>query len=480
MSFTNLIPASELPNFTLVNNWPILFNILKSQAIPIAAAGGTLTIKKHIFDCQVLINEELGFGLKFEDCYFRSDLIINGAIFNKEVWLNRCFIDEDLRINKENNEFKSDFFIINLSVKHKVIISGGDFQDCHWSFKNDTEVYIHGGTFKDLVIGYWGGATIGVLTLELSNVKGLLRVIHEKTTIKQLLLMRHALEANVTFQDFHVNYLNIYNYRNEKGLRISNLKATEGEKPSEFSISESYLGKAEFYSVDFASFQNVYFTDVHLVDCSFVNIKWNLDIKALKGRTIYKTDEEKELSKKVEKIQRDDPDEFLELEELKRDPNVIEYYTKSREVYRQLKYALGKQGDIINEQKFHSKEMLAYNRTISIENDGWTKLIIKLSYWFSDFGQSFTRPFCALLIGHWILLIMLISCGGYQDLKLSIENASGSGFELAFERYFQLINPLRRTESGFEGYRIIIDLAMRIWASYMIYNLIRATRRFIK
>jgi hypothetical protein len=100
-----------------------------------------------------------------------------------------------------------------------------------------------------------GGSKISVLTLELNNVKGLIRVIHDKTFINQLFLSRHAMEANVTLQDFHVNYLSIYNYRNEKGLRVSNIKALFSDLPSEFAVTEAYLGKAEFYSIDFNSFE---------------------------------------------------------------------------------------------------------------------------------------------------------------------------------------------------------------------------------
>jgi hypothetical protein len=182
----------------------------------------------------------------------------------------------------------------------------------------------------------------------------------------------------------------------------------------------------------------------------------------------------------ISKIEQRKPSQVIEVRRLKQNPSVLNYFLKNREIYRQLKYALSKQGDIVNEQKFHTQEMLVYDRSLLFRKDFWTKLIIKLSYCFSDFGQSFLKPLLWLLIGHWLLFMVLIQSNNYNDLLISFSNPTWAGFELGIERYFQLINPLRKTETGFSGSRIILDLAMRVWASYMIYNLVRATRRFIK
>jgi hypothetical protein len=66
---------------------------------------------------------------------------------------------------------------------------------------------------------------------------------------------------------------------------------------------------------------------------------------------------------------------------------VISYYEKKREVLRQLKYGLSKQGDVVNEQKFHSLEMIAHKKTLDDDRDFWTMWIIQFSYVFSDLDK---------------------------------------------------------------------------------------------
>ncbi len=476
-SFITLIPAEEKVNYNLIRNWDEFFQNTDAEAVP---KGTILKIRKTIFQFDVFIKGVLDVGIEFEDCYFTASLGFYNATLHHEIRLNRCFIDDDLLVTSLDNEFKKNFDIINVTVQHKVIISGGTFQVCHWSFKSEPEVYIHGGAFKELVIGYWGGASISTLTLELGDVKGLIRVVDKKTSIDKLSLMRHALEANVTLQDFSVNYLSIYNYRNEKGLRISNIVPMKGDKPSEFAITEAYLGKAEFYSIDFNLFDIFKIVDAHLVECSFVNIKWATIILALKGRSIYQTEDEKALPEKIQRLESRQYVNIAEKNQLERDIQVVIYYEKKREVLRQLKYALSKQGDVINEQRFHSLEMNAHKRTLKDDKDFWTKWIIQFSYIFSDFGQSISRPIIGLLSIHFCLFFILVVSGVLAPLHFSISHPTFSGFNEGVYQFFRLINPLRKADDTFKGVLILIDLAMRIWSSYMIYNIARASRRFIK
>jgi hypothetical protein len=113
-----------------------------------------------------------------------------------------------------------------------------------------------------------------------------------------------------------------------------------------------------------------------------------------------------------------------------------------------LKFALGKQGDVINEQKFHTLEMRAYDKSLPLTADIWTVLIIKFSFWFSDFGQSFIRPLKALLIGHFLLMLLFINAGGIRGVTLSLGDANIQGFQMALEKYVFLINPLRKIVLG--------------------------------
>jgi hypothetical protein len=158
-------------------------------------------------------------------------------------------------------------------------------------------------------------------------------------------------------------------------------------------------------------------------------------------------------------------------------------YPGIKEAYRQLKTSMSKHSDKIQEQIFYSKEMTFHNDMLNWSppwtNQFWDKLILHFSKTFSDFGQSFVRPLFLLLLGHYLLFIVAILFGGFSPLHISFQHASAPAFQQAFEGYFVYINPLRKLETSFSGYLILLDIVMRIWSSYMIFNIVRASRRFI-
>ena len=307
-----------------------------------------------------------------------------------------------------------------------------------------------------------------------------IKIIGEKTKIERMDLFQFSSDVSVSVEDISVNSLSIYRYRNEKALRFSNLKIYKTNQISEFSIVESYLGKTEFYSIDFGAFYSVKILDSHLVDCVFVNTKWPTKIDALKGRYISMSDKETAFPIKLERLEKRLYENINEKNLLENDPEIITYYEKKIEVLRQLKFSLGKQGDIINEQKFHSLEMVTYDKTLTWDNNFWTKSIIKFSYYFSDFGQSISQPLIGLLAIHFMFFAILVLCRVFPNFQFSIENPDATGFWNGFYEYFRLINPFRKADDTFKGGFISIDLLMRIWSSYMIYNIIRASRRFLK
>lgn len=436
-----------------------------------------LKIKDTVFTEFIHFEGEFEYNITFENCYFLREVSFYKAIFSGFT-ISHCFFNEDIRIGSLVN-FKDEFNIINLSTKKALYVMGGKYTKCRWSLANDSIIKIDGGEYDDLNIGYWGGAKFKSISLNLRKLKGHVNINGDQTQIQKLMLMNFAPDVSVIIEDVFVNQLSIHRFKNEKGFRLINVRGLSHLEPTEFSIYSSSLGKAEMYSLDFNSFAHFYIVDSQLTDCSFVNVKWKFDIKAFKGRDIGKTEQENLLFEKIMLIEQNNFKNNDIIEELKHEVEVKEYYSKLRENYRQLRYALSKQGDSINEQKFHSKEMLAYNKTLSIEENLGTKLIVKLSYWFSDFGQSIARPFLALIIGHWVLLIVLIYFNGIPNISISVFNGNIEGFKNGLNNYLKLINPLRKADDIVDC-TIIIDIMMRIWASYMLYNIIRATRRFIK
>ena len=483
MSYTDRIPPADLADYKVIKDWEDYYDnflhAFERHNPNDDISNAELTVENKIFEADVFFTGEFKPHIKFLNCYFQGDIKFYKCQIQNDLSINHCFCDGELFVFG-TSEFNDEFNLINLILGRQIYVEGGNFYKCRWNFLENAVVKIAGGDFDELNIGYWGGAKLRELTLHNLKTSGYIKISGENTEIEHFSIFQSSKDLEISIEDIRVNLLSVYRYRNENGFRLINIKPLPGPQPSEISITESYMGKAELYSLDLTSFENVTFYNSHLIDTTFVNIKWNYKIRALKGFGIALTAEETQLPEKLKQLEEDWFAQDNNNEPLREDPAVIRYFINLRETFRQLKFALGKQGDLINEQKFHTQEMLAYDKSLRLEEDFWTIVIIKFSYWFSDFGQSFTRPLIALLLGHFALLLALISFNGIEGLHISFVDADSVGFRMAIDKYLFLINPLRKLDDGFPGYTIIIDVLMRIWSSYMIYNLIRATRRFIK
>ncbi len=410
--------------------------------------------------------------VSFFDCYFLKDIVFRG-IHPKYVNFFNCCFDESLSVYAS---FSSDFTLDTVSCKQDISIFRGTYESCNWSFADCSDITIIGGHFNKLYIST-KNKEIDNLSLR-SNIEGDINIVNAK--IEKIDVSGLNEKSNLSIFDSNINVVNFKNYRNDGKLNISNVTRLKNNKPSMFYVDKSYLGKAEFYNIDFNQYDVVNFDDTSLVDCIFVNIIWKPLITAGFEYYIFPTTDkkERELFTWVNK----NVNNFLSPHtEFRTEKSRILYFRKSREVYRQLKYALSKQGDVINEQYFHSKEMIVYKKSLLwFSRDFGTKLIISLSQWTSNFGQSIFLPIFWLLIGHLILCtlawlysaITVASIGDYVNAYLILINPLHS-YNIPSENWGTY-------EISFKGALVLIDIAMRIWSSYMIYNIIRASRRFIK
>lgn len=465
MSYTDSINVSDASKYTLIKDWDtFLLNYLADNTFD----GNTppIYLAKLVIDDEVLFeNRTHQYKLTFEDCYFTKGIRIIKSEFYY-LSLNNCHIDGSFSI--ANASFKYIFQLINIRVSKHFYIYDGMFAECRFSFIDGTEVNIDGGKFEKLHIGYWGGeSNISKLILNVNKIIGKIFISRK---VDVLHISGDADNTSISIQNIVVKFISIYRFRNEKGFRLLDVNVVE--KNAEIAIVESYLGKAEFYDINFLKFYGVYIRDSHVVDCSFNNVIWNYDIKPMYGSYAGDQQYADNLVPKLHIWRKD--------KNLRNDSQVISYLNKKRETFRQLKYAMSKQGDSVNEQKFHSLELSSYLETISFKKDRETWVIVYFSKIFSDFGQSLWRPIKGLALGHYILFLALIGFGFYNNLNISFTHATYDSFKYAFGEFFRLMNPLRKPDDNFIGYYVLIDLLMRIWSSYMIYNIIRATRRFIK
>lgn len=411
-------------------------------------------VYQHSFNINISNN---GPAVEFEDCYFLGDVRIIGPYGegNRTVKFNRCVFEGELSFNitsKKNIEVT----LIEIAIKRQLIIFQGNFSNFYSSFQLYPTIKIDGGTYKNFYLGYWGSESeVDSIYIEADKIAG--EFTFNKSVVKRFHISGVNKNAELYLENLKVNSLNIYRFRNESKLRIQNITPNRlsDDNDSELVIYDSHLGKSEFYELDLIAFKDVIIHDSFLVDCYFVNIDWPKNIEPTGGK--YISDKDKTIA------------------------DLSSYYKKKKENYRQLKYALSKQGDIVGEHYFHGLEMNAYNNTLkgSWKNFG-TKAILFLSILTSDFGQSLWKPFRSLILFNWVLFIIMIVGYKYNNYVIAFTTVNWKITLDALAELLRLTNPLHRNDPEFTGVLLIIDIAMRIWSSYMIYNIIRATRRFIK
>ncbi|MBK9482259.1 MAG: hypothetical protein IPO02_09855 [Bacteroidetes bacterium] len=484
MSYTKNIPAENLKSFEKIADWNVYYSksieAYKTQFPERDISLLEITIQNKIFTQEVLFNQTYECKLNFKNCYFTNNIIFYDTTFNARLAIAQSFCDIEIRI-QENSTFKGEFDLIEVSVKKQMLVVDGNFNLCRWTLLDNPRLLIEGGDFKSLSIGFWGGGTIiEELNIKSNDISGYINIMGDKTILKELWIGGNADKVSITIEHISVCLFHIYGFRNDKTLRVSNIKAIKQESSSQFSIFGSYMGKSDFNSIDFSQFAEFFIKESNFIETSFINIVWPDNIYALTARRIGISDEDKLLEGKIKSLKYKQGFPHFYISTLKDNNKIRGYFSKEREVYRQLKYVMGKQGDTINEQLFHSKEMKSYFQSLTFKKDFWTKAVILFSDIFGDFGRSISRPIFSLLVGHFFLFLILINSNHFDNFRISLNYPNYDGFKYGVENYLFLINPLRRFDNNFHEYNIIIDLLMRIWSTYMLYNFVRASRRFIK
>lgn len=137
--------------------------------------------------------------------------------------------------------------------------------------------------------------------------------------------------------------------------------------------------------------------------------------------------------------------------------------------FSQFKKIYENQGDTVRANKYRAEELKIYQKQITLWSNFDTWLVLGLSNITSNFGQSIWRPLVSLIVVHYILFSI-----AYWSGSLTIEEGQSQWYY-----YIITMSPIHSFDLFVKDGRIIIDVLMRAWSSYMIYNFIRASRRFI-
>lgn len=419
--------------------------------------GYTFEDEYLILDDSVVVN----LPLTFENCTFSSDKLffLDGLTCNESLTFEGCTINNSIHF--ANGTFKKEVLFKYVHVK-EVHLFHCIFDKISISGYNIDEIWVSGSKFESLHIGeFLIGDNIKKLTIFTKEEENGNITVREQG-FEKLFLSGTNKGKIFNFENIKCNTVSITDFKNEGSLNFFGIEPKDPNNELRyFEIINSNLEKVQFYRALFSQYKELIIIDSFITDTLFIGCNWRNNIRALYGPGYGTFEESLKTGRKI----------------------TSKETVAIKEAYRQLKISMSKLSDKIQEQKFYSEELDFHNKTLSWEkpwkNQFWDKVILFWSKTFSDYGQSFIKPLFWLLFGHFILFTLALLFKGFNPLHISLFEPTAAGFKEAFEKFFIYINPLRKLDTTLSGYLIILDLLMRIWSSYMIYNLIRASRRFI-
>lgn len=450
-----ILSAKELR--ALLRNPPKEFIKEEYEIESIHISGYTFEDEHLILDDSITVN----LPLKFQGCTFKSDnlFFIAGLTCNETLTFEACTISDCIYFS--SGTFKKEVLLKYVHVKNvhlshctfdKVSISGYDIE----------EVWMSGSKFESLHIGeHLHGNNIQKLVIFAKDDETGDIFVNDQG-FDEISLIGSNKRSQINFNRVRCNNVSITNFKNEGVLNFYGIEPRDLNNDKRyFQIIDSNLDKVQFYRALFSQYKELIIINSFITDTLFIACKWSNNIRAIYGPEYGTFEESLKTGRKIK------PKEVVAI----------------KEAYRQLKISMSKHSDKIQEHKFYSEELNFHNRMLSWEkpwtNQFWDKVILLFSKIFSDYGQSFIKPLFWLFMGHYFLFLAALLFNGFEPLHISFSEPTSVGFEQAFEKYFIYINPFRSLETSLSGYLILLDFLMRIWSSYMIYNLIRASRRFI-
>lgn len=425
--------------------------------------GTAILIDDYIIEDEHLMiyDIEIDRKITFKNCYFNNEnlLYIDNIDCNEDVVFEACTFPKRLVISQST--FKKELCFKYVYFED-IRISGGSVEKISISGYDVKKINISNVNFENLHIGeYLLNQTIGEFVIFCtSNEVG--NIIAREQSFEKIYISGSNEGSKFDFENIKCNNVTIDSFINEGSLNFYGIEPLDLISDKRyFQIINSNLEKAQFFRANFSNYQELVIIDSFVTDCLFIGCKWGNNIRAIRGIGFGTFEKSLEAGRKI----------------------TISETSAIKEAYRQLKISMSKHSDKIQENRFYAEELNFYNKTLPWtkpwENQFWDKLILHGSNIFSNYGQSFIKSLFWLLFGHLAFFTVAISLGGFESLYINVCHPTSVGFKDAFEKYFIYINPLRKPDTSFSGYLIFLDVLMRIWSSYMIYNLIRTSRRFI-
>ena len=410
-----------------------------------------LTITKSIWFFNSSINKGCGIhkvnvnGLDFENTKVESNILISGIETKTLSFIKSDFFKSidvfcgnvstlvigqssftnnfDLNgVGLGNLSIIDSDFDRSININNQLVSDGIPIQ------LNINEVFIRSNKLGDQFVINSMGSTINSLKLELK--KALVGSFYFNfCDIHKTKITGDNYNSNIVFDHCNFNKIEFDYFNNYSNLSIISAKAFSAD--SELSIVHSNLGKTNFYNVSWESFEKTIITHSILTEIITANIKWFDDEKLLTGS-----------------------DEYF-----------FEDFSQRKEIYRQLKYAMEKQGDRISSLMFKSLEFKAYKNELFVDSKWWRiwgwstwkrfcDKIVLLFGQINNFGQNWIKPIIWIFIGtlfFYLFIVVAISEKLSFTINFSSESFNATKSEICnhIYAYPKLLNPTNSVNKAF-------------------------------
>jgi hypothetical protein len=393
-------------------------------------------------------------GFEFKNCVFKREVSFENIStennFKHHFTFKECIFEQGIVFFRCNLNVVD---IIQCVVKKRYLgLESSSISTFRASLLEGEKIYIHGGGKYNLIsLGYWGPNKVKHLILECDGLDGDLYL--SKSEVDDLEIIRLFPNGTININDSKLQSFLFSYFTNRGKINIRNIEPIKFES-SYFTVYKSTLGDVQFVDIDFRKYSEFNVLSSDITELKFVKTIWHDKIDSKPGRYTPEFEERGKLPSSQTLIDR-------------------------KEVYKQLRHSSSKQGDILSEGIFHEKEMNTYYEIISWRKHFWTKMILGTSRIFGNYGKNFRQPLIGIIIFHSVTLALMV-LRGYDDFQM-VKPSDGSweDFGNFLSEFIRLLNPVHSFEKA-KGLWIIPDTVIRIYTSFFIYNMLRATRRFVK
>jgi len=406
-----------------------------------------------IIDAKVRFENITTGSIVFTESNFKNDIHIWAGRIGSLIFNDGIF-EDDLSISAV--PISSDLIVIGTDFKKSISFTIQDETNNKIGALN--KVYIQSGKFGEQFIINGCNSQIEELTIDTSKqLEG--DLYFNSCNILLTKISGNNYKSNIVFSHSCFNNLSFDFFNNYSTLSLISIKAFNPN--SEFSIAHSNMGKTHFFNAFLNTFDKIGIYNSVLTEIIVANVKW-FDDKKLNPSISVSSEE----------------------------------YTYKKEIYRQIKFALEKQGDRITSLHFKALEMSAFKNE-SFAKVKWHKKILGIDrfiLWIgqtNNFGQNWLKP-VLFAIGFTLFFYLLIVVGISEKLSYGL-NINKESIQLTWSELVhycniipQLMNPAN-TLSKVLPEKIDLNFSVNLWdyllkifLAFFIFQVISAFRKYMK